>query len=252
MEQRLLELIEHYCEENNKDKRETINTYESFVELGKMAGLTDEELFVRLSEKLKFSNAEPKTVAKTTNTWSISIKLVHGGDLEIVSDDDSGIRFHSDEDFNTYYEVSSENSYFCIKPKRQLSWRKHLINCDLVIYVGNDITLDQLLIEGVNSDVDLSALETSVKRVDISLVSGDLCADNITCDHFKYNSVSGDLKINQLKADTMSFNTVSGDVDINDIIALNATFNTVSGDVSVKHHQVEYLRTNSLSGYISF
>lgn len=94
---------------------------------------------------------------------------------------------------------------------------------------GSDITFNS-----VSGDVDIPS-GLMVDLIKVISTSGDVQADDITCEEFKYTNVSGELDLTGTVEEQINVDTVSGDTDIviyDEIEKI--TVNGVSGDVKLR------------------
>jgi len=116
-------------------------------------------------------------------------------------------------------------------PKRTglFSWNE----TELTITMPMDIDKSDLTFNSVSGEVDIpSGLQ--VRNISINSTSGDVQADDVQCEEFKYGNVSGDLDLTGYISERISVDTVSGNTDIRLYGQTeNIDVNGVSGDVKI-------------------
>ena len=90
---------------------------------------------------------------------------------------------------------------------------------------------------------------TALKKVELETLSGNVDAQNFTCDSASLDTASGDIFIENISARKMELKTISDDLVAANISATNLETSTISGDLSITGELGE-AELNSASGDI--
>ena len=95
------------------------------------------------------------------------------------------------------------------------------------------------------------AVPEQFEEIRAKSVSGDLKAENISCERFLVEATSGDLSVDELNAKQCELQAKSGDIKAKDISAKILLIHTGSGDVEVEDCQADELQVSSTSGDVN-
>ncbi|MDO4378832.1 MAG: DUF4097 family beta strand repeat-containing protein [Erysipelotrichia bacterium] len=234
-----LEELEKYCADKNIDSTPIIEKIKSRFELGKEAGLTEEEIIERLGDysdyvcdnskelPLKFSESSAEYDYK-----SLEIHLVGNVDLKVCDSDDDKIHVNMDEELEDIYELLVENDKIILHSKNHHGCFNN-IDGDIELFLPNNLTYQSVNIEDVNGDID--------------------CDDyGFVCQNCHIETVNGDLSFAYIKSDSCKISTVSGDIDIDNLFSEKTQIDSVNGDVEVSKGKTNTLDVSSVNGDINF
>lgn len=91
-------------------------------------------------------------------------------------------------------------------------------------------------------------IPSSLKKISLSLVSGDLDAREIRCESLHAYSVSGNVRLTYIRSGELETRSVSGDVEITSASAQTMKASSTSGDVDIRDHRGDNLSASSISG----
>lgn len=218
-----------------------LDTYSSRFDLGYEAGMTDEEILDMLGsiEDIVSSYTE-KEISK--NKYNITLELVHFSDFEIVKSKNPRVEFEMDRRALEYVKIIREKNSVSLKSKKSRNGR-----FEGRMYVGEDIEIDNLVINACSVDLKVDSL--SGKSFVISNKSGDACFNNIDAeDKVIISNVSGDMKFNGLTSQNLIVSTVSGDIGIRELVCDRVQMSMVSGDIAIHRSNDAAYTINSVSG----
>ncbi|MBN2882963.1 MAG: DUF4097 family beta strand repeat protein [Clostridia bacterium] len=104
---------------------------------------------------------------------------------------------------------------------------------DFIITMPRDMADREIRFITVSGDVDIPA-GFEAGRISVNSTSGDVKADDVTCERFSYGNVSGKLYLSGKISEEVRVDTVSGNTDINTEFEMETIYvNSVSGDVDL-------------------
>ncbi len=234
-----LEELEKYCTANNIDSVPIVEKIKSRFELGKEAGLTEEEIIERLGDYSAYVSNEPKeqplTFSESSMEYdykSLEINLVGNVDLTVCNSDDDTIHIDMDEELEDIYELLVDDDKIVLRSKNQHGCFNN-INGDIELCLPNNLTYQTVSINDVNGDID--------------------CDDyGFVCQNCYIETVNGDLSFAYIKSEICKISTVSGDIDIGNLFSEKTQIDTVNGDVEISKGKTTALDASSVNGDINF
>lgn len=104
---------------------------------------------------------------------------------------------------------------------------------DFIITMPRDMDDREIRFITVSGDVDIPA-GFEAGRISANSTSGDVKANDVTCERFYYGNVSGKLDLSGKIYEEVRVDTVSGNTDINTDVEMETLYvNSVSGDVDL-------------------
>ncbi|MBR2768351.1 MAG: DUF4097 family beta strand repeat protein [Solobacterium sp.] len=101
------------------------------------------------------------------------------------------------------------------------------------------------------SGIDLwLELPKQMNAMDVHVISGDLLAEELSLDSFRFQSVSGDLDLKHGSIGDLAMKTTSGDLTLHLNQARRLYAETISGDVTLRFRHGGEIAVSSLSGDI--
>ncbi|MBO4415051.1 MAG: DUF4097 family beta strand repeat protein [Lachnospiraceae bacterium] len=94
-------------------------------------------------------------------------------------------------------------------------------------------------------------LNSSIKKVSVRTMSGDINASEINVEQLKINSMSGDINIEDSTITAAEIQTMSGDIDVTVDDATSVTMSSISGDIDLSGY-CESIHAKTTSGDVDF
>lgn len=195
----------------------------------------------------RYENSDKYTQASSgssRNVSSLEIDWVSGL-VEIVSYNGKEIAFEekSTNEISSNERMCYWNDGDTLRIKYTSSGFFNLIDKHktLTVYVPSNVKLNKLELDVVSADVSIFGLSTDDTEYDS--VSGNLFADNFSCNFFEGESVSGEVSLiisSLTQPREIEIDTVSGDVNLSipKDFGYDISFDTVSGDITCKTESV--------------
>lgn len=124
------------------------------------------------------------------------------------------------------------------------------LNKELTLYLPEGMELEEVMIDTVSADVNVS--ELSAEKTNIDTTSGDIIVEDVIfSEQAKFDTTSGDITAKFMAAKNIEADSTSGDVQIttkeaSDMISLD----TVSGDMELTIAGAKKVELDSTSGEI--
>lgn len=222
---RLNELLK---DENIENADEILEEIKQKYDLGKMAGLADDEIIEDIGNPEEVLGRNKKTHIDV-KTLDIEIADVFSSDIEFRERDENGIDIRLSKDLKDKMTVNVTDDKITIKPINKMNHYRVSRSSEICIEYGPNIDFN---------------------NVSFYTVSGDGEIEKIKCNSVKVETVSGDFDIDYLEAESVVLKTVSGDIDVSTLKAKVCTISTVSGDVGVDSGNITSLVASTISGDI--
>lgn len=135
-------------------------------------------------------------------------------------------------DDSAVYVTSSEASISVIQESSS-EWFQWNITRRVTMYIPVSFEGDFVL-ECSSGDVTIDGVQT-FSEFESKLLSGNLTADNLTCENAVISSSSGDIRIDSLTAETYSVKLLSGNLSTNTMSG-KGNISLTSGDISIDEY----------------
>lgn len=166
------------------------------------------EIYTYNGSEIRFFEKSDKTIHENNR---LTYNLEDNGE-ELV------IKYNSDYRHNESNVVINSNKY---QEK------------ELVVMLPKNLKLDNLEVNAISSDIEITDLEAMVKSVTINVPVGDIDLNNLKIELLTINAVSADVDIEKIVAEKISASLVTADFDFEGQFKVLKTSN-ISGDINIK------------------
>ena len=127
------------------------------------------------------------------------------------------------------------------------------LNKELTVYLPEGMELDEVAIDSVSADVNITGL--TAEKTNVDTISGNIVFEDVTLiDQAKFDTTSGDITANlDGNLTTFSADTISGNMECTLTAAKKVEINSTSGELKLTMEESpETLSTETVSGDMTF
>lgn len=250
MKNSFLDELRLNLENNNIENIEDIiNEYEDFFNIGYEAGLTDEEILVKLGSiddiVNKYINVESFEIVNSYNVYIHSVVI---DKVNFIRSTNPGLDYAIDTNLEELpIEVTLCNNTLTVKDILKENYKGRV---ELDIIIGTDVTFDNIKVELISGTITGDSI--SSKNITLKTISGHLLVNNITCYDLNCSVISGRIDFKILEVYNMLYvNNVSGDIRITTITCNNGKVSSVSGKITILDYDTNNIKVSSVTGEIA-
>lgn len=248
------------------DNDEIIKKYERRYNLGKEAGLSDEEIEEMLGSpqsvaaRIYVENHAEEEITKEAEDssyndaiYNVDISTV-ADDIYILFDDIDKVQYENqDADLYNYEIINNENYFrFVFKKSRFLALYRNsgkikillprrlmdnfrVYSTDGSVRIIGEVKAKRFSLETITGRVEIEKIDTL--HCNIKTVSGTASCNKITGDDIIVGTVSGNIGVEYIKSNELRLESVSGSIIINEASA-SIKASTVAGNLMVNGNEI--------------
>ncbi len=223
-------------------------TYKSRFELGREAGLSENDIVARFGTvddiiKVYEERHIQKNYAKVKANSIVIDSSINGIITFTYGQGDKMYYALTDE---TYFDVTTTGDSLTIKSKFDIKKR----TANIIVYIPYNLTLKTLNINAPSAKVDFDGVRLQAEEARLRTLSGSYSIKSLIAKDCRLETVSGNILVGELLADTLHISSITGDVEVKNINVEKASFSSLSGNMSLTGH-VGTPKVTTLSGEVT-